>query len=111
MNEEDKLYATFKQTNWGAKNSNLWVYVCALYMTCVLTWMLTPSFDITVQAMGNDARAIPLMVFIVFAVILFVLALIRYFTHDRPWNAYQKKMTPPEDNWTSNCGGILKIYD
>lgn len=109
--EETKLYSRFKETNWWAKHPNLYLYVSALYATCLLTWMTTPSFEMTVQEMGTGARAIPMVSFMVWTVLLFVFVLLKYFTHDRPLNRYIQENKQGDDTWTSDCGGILKIYD
>lgn len=109
--EEAKLYSTFKETNWWAKHSNLYLYVSALYVTCLLTWTTTPSFETLIQGLGQSARAIPLVSLMVWTTLLIMFVILKYFTHDRPWNAYMQENKQGDGTWTSNCGGILKIYD
>jgi hypothetical protein len=104
---EEILYEEFKQTNWWSRNTLLPVLIAALWGVGWVVFLLkleVESFS-TSQARG-------LLGMFAFSILVLMLGLVtlKHFSHDRPWEKCRKWLEE-KDGWSTDVGGILKIYD
>jgi len=98
------LYSQFRETNWWAHHPHAWKWACAAY------WLMLIALAISAKNGGISPETV-VGTTLGFLPFLLLLAIIKHFVHDRPLQKYKKEWSLPEDGWSSNVGGILKIYD
>jgi hypothetical protein len=101
------LYEHFKETNWWARQSLFFpALVVGLWGVCFMAYSTGVDLETRDQVRG----VISLFVLSLFLVCI-GLCIVKYYAHDRPWRKFRAEWTIPKDSWTTDVGGILKIYD
>ncbi len=110
---EDMLYQKFKETNWWARNTYVPFLLVGLCGVAFLWWAMNADLNqIALSGQQDLVQALPLLVFAGAAILMMLLAIPKYFFHDRPWKKYSdERSLADNDRWSSNCGNMLKIYD
>lgn len=98
------LYSKFKETNWWARHPRVWQWASAAYWLMVIVLAVNMKNGLFLPGVVA-ASALGFMPFLV------LLAIIRYFVHDRPRKKFNEEWSISRENWSTNVGGILKIYD
>lgn len=104
VSNEEQFYEHFKEINWWARHPNAWKWMSAVYglVLVALSFYAKTGVISTEIVVGSAVGFIPF---------LFLLAVIKHVVHDRPLRNFKKTWGLDAANWSSNIGGILKIYD
>ena len=98
------LHLKFKETNWWARHPHAWMWASVAY------WLMLIALGVNMKngLVSSETVVGTALGFIPF---LILLAIIKYFEHDSPRYKFDKEWSISPENWSTNVGGILKIYD